>query len=270
MLALASLVLVAGIVGAAVGVGDDDNDAPLAVATTAPAASLTPAPPSAAASPTASAAPQATATPAPTSAPTGGLSQAVPPKPGSYRYRETSGGETSEQTLRITDKGAGRQTEEDGEVTSEVAWRDDGKYIVETTFTAQQGGFRCDWDPDVLEYKFPLASGATWRIKNTCTVAQGFSIEIDSTSRVTGSEKTSAAGQTVDTWIVHSEGTLTFRTPQGSSKQNLTADDRFSPAHGLSVHVSETIRGPDPATGENVNESSTRELLNLTPASGSA
>jgi hypothetical protein len=168
--------------------------------------------------------------------------------------------------LRITDKGAGRQTEEDGEITSEVAWRGDGKYVLETTFTAQQGGFRCDWDPDVLEYKLPLAQGTTWRIENSCVVAQGFTIEIESTSRVTGSEKTSVAGQTVDTWIVYSEGTLTFRTPQGTSMQRVTADDRFSPAHGLSVRVSETVRGPDPATGEDVNEASTRELLNLTPA----
>jgi hypothetical protein len=265
-LAIASIVAAVAIAAAAAGVPGSD-DALLTVATTAPAivspASTSP-PAAVSAQPQTSAAVPAPATAAP--APAGGPGETVPSKPGTYRYREVSDGETTEETVRITDRGGGRQTEAETDFSNEVAWRPDGKYILESTFGQPPQGFRCDWNPDVLEYKLPLAQGTTWQAAQSCTPGQGFTIEFESTSRVTGAERIRVAGQDVDTWVIRSEGTLTFRTPQGSSTQNLTSDSRFSPKHGLSVKSTETIKGRDPSTGENVDETSTREILNLTPA----
>jgi len=265
-LAIASAIAVVAIAAAAAGVPGSDDDAPLAVATTAPATvpSVSTSPPATvSAQPQTSAAAPAPATAAPAAAE--GPGGTVPSKPGAYRYREVSDGETTEETVRITDRGGGRQTEAETDFSSEVAWRSDGKYILESTFGQPPQGFRCDWNPDVLEYKLPLAQGTSWRAAQSCTAAQGFTIEFDSASRVTGAERVRVAGQDVDTWVIRSEGTLTFRTPQGSSTQNLTSDNHFSPEHGLSVKSTETVEGPDPSTGDDVNETSTREILNLTP-----
>jgi hypothetical protein len=267
VLAVASAIVVTAVIAAAVGVpGENDDASPQAAATTAPAAvspsSTTTASPSAATT-----APTAATTSAPPKTAASSISAtAAPPKPGDYRYRVVSDGETTEETTRISDGGSGRQTERGEEVSSEVAWRGDGKFILETTFGQPPESFRCDWNPDVLEYKFPMAAGTSWSIKGSCSPGPGVTIEFDATSRVAGAERIAVAGQNVNTWVVRSEGTLTFRTPQETATQTITSDDRFSPEHGLSVRSTETTRGTDPETGENIDDRSSREILNLTPA----
>lgn len=265
-LAIASVIAVVAIVFAAVGVPGADDDSELAVTTASPVATA-----AATTAPATGVALTPTRVPATPAAPTqralaAAPGSTVPPKPGAYRYRESSESGTTEETVRYADRGGGRQTESDDDAMSEIAWRDDGKFVLETTFGQPPEGFRCDWNPDVLEYKLPLATGSSWEIKASCSPGQGLTISIDARSEVVGSERIRVAGEDVDTWVVRSQGTLTFQTPQGTSTQKVTSDDRFSPKHGLSVRSSETTEGTDPMTGQNVRDSSRREILNLSPA----
>jgi hypothetical protein len=111
-----------------------------------------------------------------------------------------------------------------------------------------------------------MAIGTSWEFKGSCSPRPGVVISIAANSRVTRAERVHVAGADVDTWAVRSEGTLTFQAPDGTSDQKITADERFSPQHGLSVRSIETIEGTDPSTGEHIKESTQREILNLSPS----
>lgn len=283
LIALATLLLLAGVVVLVT----DDDDAPTVSAIATPGATSAPtagvsAPPATAAPGRPTAGP-ATAAPEVTQAPSGGGGggggQADPaprvtaPKPGTYRYKQTESGQTSQSTLTIASQGGGKQTETltdgDGQQTTHVEYRQGGKYDTRTVFGQPPQALNCDWKPDLLEIRFPVQTGARWAVKGSCSQAFGaatIEVSIDGEVTVRGKERTRVGGTAVDVWVGHFEGTIAFETPNGQMSQKVTSDDRIAPDHGLVVRSTETTVGPDPQTGQQQNTTTTRELVSLTPA----
>lgn len=276
-LGIALVVIVAGLVGLA-SRGDEEQAGTVVLQTpgaTSAAPTPSPPPPGTEAPPprrTATAPPPAppaateappAATEAPAAPETSG--ETTQPRPGAYTYRETSDGETSESTLQIADLGGGRQTEtfEEDDISSEVTWRSDGKYIESTDFGQ---GFECDWVPPIRELALPLAEGSSWELTGSCEITTGVTASFDGTSRVTGSEVIAVGAQDVATWVLATQVTLTFTTPQDSFEQEITSDDRFAPRYGLYVRSVETAEGDDPQTGGTTSETTTRELVSVEPS----
>lgn len=277
-LGIALVVIVAGLVGLASRGGEEQEGTVALQTPAATSAAPTPSPPAE----TDVAPPQQTATappappaetdapPAETEAPPapGTPGETIKPRAGTYTYKETSDGETSESTLGIVDTGPGRQGEisEQEDIRNDILWRDDAKLVEKTTFGDPPNGFECDWEPDIRELVLPLREGASWEVSGTCEVGTDVTFAVEADTRVVGTAVVPVGGQDVATWRLESQGTIRFTSPQGSFEQEVASDDRFAPEHGLYVRSVETTEGDDPQTGEPTSETTTRELVSLEPS----
>lgn len=277
-LGIALVVIVAGLVGLA-SRGDEEQADTVALQTPgATSAAPTTSPPQGTEAPPprqTTAPPQAPpaeteAPPAETEAPAapGTPGETTKPRAGTYTYKETSDGETSESTLGIVDTGPGRQEEisEQEDIRNDILWRDDAKLVEKTTFGDPPNGFECDWEPDIRELVLPLREGASWEVSATCEVATDVTFEIEADTRVLGTAVVPVGGQDVATWRLESQGTVRFTSPQGSFEQEVASDDHFAPEHGLYVRSVEKTEGDDPQTGQPTSETTTRELVSLEPS----
>jgi len=191
---------------------------------------------------------------------------AVPPKPGHYDYSETNSNGTRQSTLVIASQGGGKQTEntDDETTVDEVQWRSNGKFERATTFSFPNGSFRCVWNPEFVEYKFPLRTGSSWTVHTTCHPNAQSSITLDATSRVTGRERRSVAGAAVDAWVIVTDATIKFAGNGASFSEAIRDEDHFAPAYGLTVHEVAVTTDTDP-TGVKSRDTTTRDLLRLKP-----
>ncbi|MEX0875758.1 MAG: hypothetical protein WD646_00805 [Actinomycetota bacterium] len=185
------------------------------------------------------------------------------PRAGVYTYKETGDGRFTRSSRRISDNGPGKQREGQGDIVTDVNWKATGKYIAKLTF----GNIECNFEPDILEIKLPLAAGSAWDIDGDCDIAPGVSMEFSGTSRVTGTERLSIGGTLVDTWKLRSSARITVNAGGDTSEQHITSDDHFAPAAGLYVRSTTKTTGSDPFTGEPSDSTTVEELESLTPQS---
>lgn len=207
------------------------------------------------------------------------MATATPPKAGAYKYRVVRDGQNEESTTTVEDRGregdAVRQRivleSEEGTLDNEVSWRSDGLYILETTVI----GGKCDWQPDSLQLRLPLAAGVTWTSESSCTAETDFGtfdIKRKLTAKVNGKQRVTVAGEAVDVWVIEEQEHIEFsgqgQGPEGAPQPISGTDDStgttlFSPKHGLSVKYerhSKTTMGAD-TRERNVSA----EILNLAP-----
>lgn len=192
---------------------------------------------------------------------------------GAYRYRVTADGEERTSTLRIEDAGGDRRREsrDDGgrSTTSDVVWSEDAKVVERTTFEGGGQGSECDWEPDITEFPRRLREGSSWSTDSSCEMRPegfpgpgGITLRLEGTSRVSGATRTTVAGRTLDVWVIRFEGTFTFGGPEGDEiVSRVTSRDLLSPRHGLFVRSTETMASE---SGDQRSET-TREILNLRP-----
>jgi hypothetical protein len=263
---LAFMVMAAGVVGI-IGREMDDETSSLTISSPSPTTS----PPAASAMPvaTASTAPtaaptmRAPATPAPITAPPNGA--ANKPQEGVYTYKETGDGRFTQSTLRITNTGGAGQKEGQGDVVSDVTWRSDGKYTHRVIFGTPPNTLTCDLEPDLLEIKLPLQSGAVWTIRSSCEFAPGVILSFTGTGSVLGTERVTVGGTQADTSRIKSDITVRGEGDGETVEQKIVTDGLFAPGAGLFVRISTQISGTDPFTGEPSNSSTVQELVSLTP-----
>lgn len=201
------------------------------------------------------------------------------PKPGQYRYRySTSGGRSEprseEQVLKIEDLevsasqvrqsmtldakgGSGRQ---------EVVWRSDGNYLMKEGGKSGETEVECDWEPDILNRKLPLAKGAEWSYDTTCTFTiQGVNGNRHRTgkARVTDRRRVDVAGQSVDAFVIDQTFTETASFGEFTANTESSSTDYFSAEHGLSV---KSVGKTKTTVAAQTRESSIEvELLTLNP-----
>ena len=189
-----------------------------------------------------------------------------PPKPGRYEYTETDSNGTKTSTLDITSHGDGRQTEDQdqGNAVDEVAWRPNGKFELATTFGFSNGSVRCDWNPDFVEYRFPLRVGASWSVQTSCHPNPQSSITLSGTSHVMGRHRVTVGRQSVDTWIVVTDATIRFNGTGASFSEMIRDEDHFAPAYGITVHEVATTTDTDPS-GQQTHDKTTRDVKSLAP-----
>lgn len=192
----------------------------------------------------------------------------VPPRAGTYRYRYLQGGQESTSVTRVEDRGRVgdeiRQvvTRQGGglDTTSDLSWRPDGAYVTKTVFTLGGASRSCDWEPDVLRSRLPLAVGVSWEARSSCTL-EGIGptplvLGYQSTGRVTALKRVRVAGQTVDVWAIEETERFDF----GGRTVDNVSTTLASPRHG--IIVKSTTRSRDSAAGESGYE---LELVNLDP-----
>jgi len=195
----------------------------------------------------------------------------VPPRAGVYRYRARANGEETEGTTTVEDKGTNdlgtnqviAQKGGGLDATSDVSWRSDGVIILRSVFTFGETKGECDWEPDFLQSRLPLARGTAWQSASSCMVT-GFGptpIPLKRTldAKVVDLRRVRIAGEAVDAWVIES----TDRIEIAGRVIDQKGTSLFSPKHGLVVSSAgtATVSGPD---GSQSSDYST-ELINLVP-----
>ncbi|HUP85347.1 MAG TPA: hypothetical protein VM143_06745 [Acidimicrobiales bacterium] len=171
---------------------------------------------------------------------------AVPPRPGRYRYKVSDGDGTRDATTTITDTGSTpserRQlvaTRGEGlDTDSDTAWRADGVFVLSTVVSFGPNKGNCDWTPDTMQLRLPIAKGSTWDSSSTCSMTGFGTTPIPLNRRVTGKvlelRRVRVAGQVVDVWAI--EGTE--HLDGGGQSGDLAGTVLFSPKHGIVVSSS--------------------------------
>lgn len=233
-----------------------------AVASAAPSAAPVAANPEVAVAPLATRAPSAVAA-APVAAACPSWTKV--PSPGRYVYSVVTKAtgepdENDEETRRIFDNGgtacARRQVIDDADVT----WTQEGLVLVRSE--------ECDWQPDILDLKAPLAAGATWSADSTCShTEEGETLSIRHAEQVKVLEfrpKAVVRAGTTAAWVLQRTITVTF-SGFGESHSTTSVDtELFSPEHGLVIAYDSTTKGTDPEDGDYVI-SMHRELTSFSP-----
>lgn len=192
----------------------------------------------------------------------------VPPRAGTYRYRYRQAGQESTSLTRVEDGGRDeaetrqRVSRKGGgfDATSDLSWRADGVYVLNTVFALAGGSRQCDWDPDVLRSRLPLAVGTSWEARSSCTF-EGIGptplvLTYRSTGRVAGVQRVRVAGEVLDVWAVEETESFDF----GGRTVDNTTTTLASPRHGLIVKSSTRTR--DSGAGESSYD---LDLINLVP-----
>ena len=192
---------------------------------------------------------------------------AGPPALGTYVYAETNPEGTQDSTFEVTSQGGGRRVEnhDSGRAVSEVEWRPDAKYVRVSTFRTPGGDVRCDWNPDFVQFKFPLRRGIAWTIDSRCRPNATSTIAVKGSARVTGARQRTVGGERVAVWVVISDVTFTFSGNGASFSQAVHDEEDFAPSHGLTVFDVLTTTGTAPS-GEQSRRRTTRVLKSLRPA----
>ena len=199
------------------------------------------------------ASPPASVAALPSAAPASGTVPATgsPPKNGTYTYNVTfNGNHSTRRTTISTESKTSTATKQSESASSgsasavqHVIWTKDAKYLAETVSSQGPNRFDCDWKPDMIEYKFPLAKGAHWSQTTSCTVTFG-AAKVTSTvhndATVRGSGQVTIAGTTVKVWIIETKITNTSSDGTHTSSGSATRMTQFAPDVGLAVRYTET------------------------------
>jgi hypothetical protein len=197
---------------------------------------------------------------------------AKPSRAGTYRYKlSTSDGKSSDATTQVEDKGtANGETKQlvklrgqGFDSDNDVAWRADGVYVLVSNIQYGQNRFTCDWNPDAVQLKLPLAAGATWESSSSCTFTFG-TTPVTVVRRTTGTivelRRVKVAGQVVDVWAIDG----TEHTEFAGNAIDSAGTSLFSPKHGLVVRSDSTIKSASGPNGPQ-QTTATMELQNLDP-----
>lgn len=265
-LALVAAVLVLAGSLATLALNDDGDEVVLTVPSPSANASAVPSvAPSATQGAVPSVGPAATvAPPSLRPAPTPYLPIAKRPKPGTYIYRERVGDQTAEANLEIADRGTGRQSEEQQGIRADILWSEESKLIDKIAFGVSPFNFDCDFAPNIAELKFPLKVGAVWNMLGKCS-SSGVTVTFTGSTKVTELTKRTVSGTSIDVWRMLQKVKIAFKSAEGSFEENVESDTFLAPHYGLYVYSTDKTTGTDPATGEEINETSVMELQNLSP-----
>ena len=193
---------------------------------------------------------------------------ATVPRAGTYRYtlRDDRGEREATTTVEDLPPTAPERRQrfllrgEDIDTENDIAWRRDGVYVLSSVIVFGQSRGTCDWEPDTVQLRLPLAKGTTWESTSTCSMTGLTPTPIPVSRTVTGKilelRRVRIGGQVVDVWAI--EGTDRFEGGGQGGEKRLVA--LFSPKHG--VVVSET--GTKPAQDGRVVEYR-KDIQNLDP-----
>lgn len=207
-----------------------------------------------------------------------------PPKPGRYRYRITTKftrqGQQRENTREIviivetlsTSAGETRQTHQIGEGGSssqkqDMLWRPQ-ELIHLRWYSEGEFASDCNWEPDLLFFKFPLQKQAKWEAKSACeTTMQSNSIQVDyqESSTVSDSVKGDVAGTSFEGWQIDRKTIIKSVFEGHPTTQNVETVEIFSPGHGLIVKSTRKGHGTS-SEGAPSESETTMELLSFVPA----
>ena len=201
---------------------------------------------------------------------TGGaiLDHALPPRPGTYRYRWTSDGVTSAFDLTFKTAFAtptftmqervfsykGATSEE------EIAWRPAGVFTSGLTIKENGCTYDYNWRPQLTNLIFPLRVGSSWSGESSLTI-QGSNYSVDHlsyTERVIRQDRRTINGRTIPVWVIAGSNHRTAFWPSMQSSE--TVINYFAPAYGLSVYRQYFWHKPDGSTAV-----SDEVLLDLKP-----
>jgi hypothetical protein len=223
--------------------------------------------------PTTTAAPTATTTAA--SDDLGAPKDPGPAKPsrvGAYRYKvTTSDGKTTDATTQVEDKGtANGETKQVVKLRgqgfdsdNDVAWRADGVYVLVSNLQYGENHFTCDWNPDAVQLRLPVAAGTTWESSSSCSFTVGatpVTVVRKTTGKIVELRRVKVAGQVVDVWAIDGTEHIEFAGHAIDS----SGTSLFSPKHGLVVRSDSTIKSSGGANGPQQG-TATMEIQNLDP-----
>ena len=197
-----------------------------------------------------------TAAPLPAvSGPVGDPGQPTAPTPGTYHYTYTYSGNGSEQptsgslTKKITTTassgGVTRQTEVDNGPDSRATrnvtdeWRPSGFFEIREVINFNGQTATCTWSPPVEETPSGLAIGRAWTLEGSCqftVFGQQVNLHLTGTGKVTGKERVSVGGVSVNVWDVTSNYDATASNAGfGTFTIKFAGKERFAAGLGLIV-----------------------------------
>jgi hypothetical protein len=199
------------------------------------------------------------------------------PAPGLYRYEGEGGGERTTSTVRVEDMApeAGgfrvKQTSVDQEgfgQVREILWSVSGVRVDrQHNASPDEESGRCDWQPDFVQYVFPLDVGRRWDVSTTCRSTDPTrpgSLTQKSTARVTERRSVTVGGVTTTVFVIERSGTTTLGAAGVTVVRRRASTELWSPRYGLVVEESGTTATDTP--GEDRPPTPFRnKLLNLRP-----
>lgn len=221
----------------------------------------------------------AAATPVPTTvAATGDPGRAQPTKVGTYTYDNTIDGSTSEGTMTVEAKAGSadetRQTQtlkgEQGSLKNEVFWRADGVYLASSAGSNGGIGGECNWEPDLLTLRLPVAKGTSWTADSACSGTSPYgpySLKAHFEGTVRGTARVAVGDQHVDVWVIdgkqHVEINSTYQGQPIKLVQDSTSTAFFAPTRGLVVREESTAESSGPQGSR--TQTTVRQLKDFTP-----
>jgi len=144
-----------------------------------------------------------------------------------------------------------------------VVWRATGKVMTKLVIAENGYQFECDFQPDVIDYTFPLKVGRSWSGSTSCTTRflnETVTTHLSYNGRVVRRDQLTVASSAVAVWVIASTTHTTSVKDQKSYQSSTEQMDYFSPKYGVSVRVETKTTGP------RGNTLIRRQLLGLQPA----
>jgi hypothetical protein len=168
---------------------------------------------------------------------------------GVYRYGATTSGHRSEYSLvasraKKTPYGLSQvlTTRSGPAVTVDYAiWNAKMRLQERVVTTLGEGKTDCDWQPDLVLYKFPLSRGNRWSQTISCSgaVAAPFVQRMDVMTEVVGVDRSTVAARVFVVWVIRVVQSFTSDR-QGPPPFRIERVERFAPSLGLVVSSVET------------------------------
>jgi hypothetical protein len=129
---------------------------------------------------------------------------------------------------------------------SVVTWRPDSRVLdrEQKATPDEQGDLNagpvCDWEPDVVELRLPLAVGQSWSNTVSC-VMDGTKRERTTTAKVTATDTLTVEGEQVPVMVIERVVTDVQRLAIGPFTTKTTTTESYSPHYGIIVKATGTI-----------------------------
>jgi hypothetical protein len=120
-------------------------------------------------------------------------------------------------------------------------WRRSGRTVeIEQLKVGRSVSPSCDWTPDYLDMKLPLAPGTKWSATTACDEGHDLSRERSFSAEVAGTERVDVGGVPVDTVVIRRVVSSTTHAGAHLLRTDESYTDKFAPSVNLLVQTTGT------------------------------
>ena len=179
----------------------------------------------------------------------------MPPAPGSYAYTVSFDGRASQAAFTVANRGG-----DGGDLIQVQTWstsasteRSGGEWSSDAerlAWSESDGASACTYEPPVPWLQLPLAVGARWQGRSSCSYSddQGTLVRVQQSTaaRVASAATALVGGRRVFCWVVERDVVTAAMTTDATATSETRTTDLFAPALGLFVYETGKSAVPQP------------------------